>query len=131
MLKNCRPLEDTRHSLVQYQERPHPRPLPPPCPYATCLALLAQHLPNPLSPTAKYRAILELFTFLVLFFSFLSVVTNHRRRDPNLPVSALSSHELWFFVYALGYSLDKIASIMEHGWSVSSSQVSYLQGSHP
>lgn len=68
---------------------------------------------------AKYRAILEQFTFLVLFFSFLSVVLNHRRRDPDLPVSALSSHELWFFVYALGYSLDKLASIMEHGWSVS------------
>ncbi len=27
-------------------------------------------------------------------------------------------HEWWFFLYALGYSLDKIASVMEHGWSV-------------
>lgn len=35
-----------------------------------------------------------------------------------MPVDALSMHEKWFFFYGLGYSLDRLAGIAEHGWSV-------------
>lgn len=33
-------------------------------------------------------------------------------------MSRLSAIEIWFFVYSIGYSVDKLASIAEHGWSV-------------
>ena len=43
---------------------------------------------------------------------------DRRNRHEHLPVAALTAHEYWFFFYALGYSVDKMASIAEHGWSV-------------
>lgn len=67
---------------------------------------------------AKYRSIIEFFSFSILFISFLAVVIDRRNRHEHLPVSALSWKEVWFFIYTLGYSLDRIASVMEHGWSV-------------
>lgn len=33
-------------------------------------------------------------------------------------MSALSPLESWFFFYALAFSLEKVASVMEHGWTV-------------
>lgn len=46
------------------------------------------------------------------------MVIDRNRLHSTRPVSALSNKEVWFFVYALGYSLDKLASTMEHGWKV-------------
>ncbi|GJN91595.1 hypothetical protein Rhopal_004618-T1 [Rhodotorula paludigena] len=66
----------------------------------------------------KYRSLIDSLTFLVLFVSFLLVIVDRHNRHEHLPVSALSAIEIWFFVYSLGYSLDKLASIAEHGWSV-------------
>lgn len=66
----------------------------------------------------KYRSIIDFGAFLVLFVSFLFVIIDRRNRRETRPVSALAYSEIWFFTYALGYSLDKIASIMEHGFRV-------------
>ncbi|GAA5920772.1 hypothetical protein JCM1841_004181 [Sporobolomyces salmonicolor] len=66
----------------------------------------------------KYRSMIDLLSFLILFFSFLHVINDRHKRHEALPVSKLSLSECWFFVYALGYSLDKSASIFEHGWTV-------------
>ncbi|KAM0756238.1 hypothetical protein T439DRAFT_308703 [Meredithblackwellia eburnea MCA 4105] len=66
----------------------------------------------------KYRSYIELFSFLVLFTSFIAVIAERRNRHEHLPVSDLTGYEYWFFFYSLGYSLDKLASIAEHGWSV-------------
>lgn len=71
-----------------------------------------------ISDAAKYRALIDTGSFLILFLSFLAVIIDHHKRDDSLPVAALSLHEKWFFFYALGFSLDKLASITEHGWSV-------------
>lgn len=46
------------------------------------------------------------------------MVLDRKNRHEHLPVSALTGREWWFFLYTLGYSLDKIASVLEHGWSV-------------
>lgn len=43
---------------------------------------------------------------------------DHHKRDEDLPVDSITLHEWWFAFYSLGYSLDKLASIAEHGWSV-------------
>lgn len=48
----------------------------------------------------------------------LHIQVDHHKRDEDLPVAALTLHEKWFFFYGLGYSLDKLASVTEHGWSV-------------
>jgi hypothetical protein len=66
----------------------------------------------------KYRAVIEFCTFLVLFLSFLLVIVDRHSRYDGTPVSKLSWMEIWFFFYSLGYTLDKITSIAEHGWSV-------------
>ncbi|ORY85328.1 Saccharopine dehydrogenase-domain-containing protein [Leucosporidium creatinivorum] len=66
----------------------------------------------------KYRSMIDTGSFLVLFISFIAVIVDHHKRADNLPVDALSLHEKWFFFYGLGYSLDKLASVTEHGWSV-------------
>ncbi|GEM06324.1 nonselective cation channel [Rhodotorula toruloides] len=66
----------------------------------------------------KYRAVIEFCTFLVLFVSFLLVIVDRHSRYDGTPVSKLSWMELWFFFYSIGYTLDKITSIAEHGWSV-------------
>ncbi|BGO92840.1 hypothetical protein NBRC10512_007960 [Rhodotorula toruloides] len=66
----------------------------------------------------KYRAVIEFCTFIVLFVSFLLVILDRHSRYDGTPVSKLSWMELWFFFYSIGYTLDKITSIAEHGWSV-------------
>ncbi|GAA6001914.1 hypothetical protein JCM10207_002377 [Rhodosporidiobolus poonsookiae] len=69
----------------------------------------------------KYRSVIEFGSFLLLFGSFILVILDrHTRFDgPSAPSpTSISWQETWFFVYALGYSLDKLASIAEHGWSV-------------
>ncbi|KAI5476360.1 nonselective cation channel [Pseudohyphozyma bogoriensis] len=71
----------------------------------------------------KYRAIIDFWSFVVLFGSFLAVIVDRQQRQENLPVAALTNHEKWFFLYALGYSLDRIASVMEHGWQVYSASL--------
>ncbi|GAA5850227.1 hypothetical protein JCM8547_001050 [Rhodosporidiobolus lusitaniae] len=64
----------------------------------------------------KYRSMIEFMSFLVLMASFILVIVDRHTREPS--VSGISLMEVWFFIYALGYSLDKLASIAEHGWSV-------------
>ncbi|GAA5876322.1 hypothetical protein JCM3774_003722 [Rhodotorula dairenensis] len=66
----------------------------------------------------KYRSMIELANFLVLFASFILVIVDRHSRYEHVPVSRLSAIEIWFFVYSIGYSVDKLASIAEHGWSV-------------
>jgi len=66
----------------------------------------------------KYRAIIDNGNFIVLFVSFLLVIVDRHNRQDELPASELSFVEVWWWVYSLGYSLDKLASIAEHGWSV-------------
>ncbi|GAA5914827.1 hypothetical protein JCM8208_005713 [Rhodotorula glutinis] len=66
----------------------------------------------------KYRAIIDNGNFIVLFVSFLLVIIDRHNRQDELPASELSFVEVWWWVYSLGYSLDKLASIAEHGWSV-------------
>ncbi|GAA5980633.1 hypothetical protein JCM10908_001716 [Rhodotorula pacifica] len=66
----------------------------------------------------KYRSMIELGNFLVLFASFLLVILDRHSRYEHIPVSRLSAIEIFFFVYSVGYSVDKLASIAEHGWSV-------------
>ncbi|GAA5976792.1 hypothetical protein JCM11641_000873 [Rhodosporidiobolus odoratus] len=70
----------------------------------------------------KYRSIIEFASFLVLFASFILVIVDRHAQDDSAPATAISFTEVWFFIYSLGHSLDKIASILEHGWSV------YAQG---
>ncbi|BGP12722.1 hypothetical protein JCM10213_008860 [Rhodosporidiobolus nylandii] len=70
----------------------------------------------------KYRSMIEFGAFCVLFASFLLVIVDRHTRHEHTPVSAISAQEVWFAIYSLGYSLDKLASIAEHGWSV------YAQG---
>lgn len=65
--------------------------------------------------TAKYRSMIDFLSFSILFVSFLHVVTDRHSREE---VIHLSLSEYWFFFYALGYSLDRSASIFEHGWHV-------------
>lgn len=67
---------------------------------------------------AKYRSIIDFVSYLILFSSFLLVIIDRHNRKETRPVSALSWSEIWFFIYALGYSLDKLASILEHGFKV-------------
>ncbi|KAK4058072.1 hypothetical protein OIO90_000811 [Microbotryomycetes sp. JL221] len=66
----------------------------------------------------KYRSIIENCSFLVLFISFVAVISEFHRRDEDMPVVALTKTEAFFFLYALGYALDRFGSIAEHGWSV-------------
>ncbi|GAA5926471.1 hypothetical protein JCM3775_001027 [Rhodotorula graminis] len=66
----------------------------------------------------KYRAIIDNGNFIVLFVSFLLVIIDRHNRQDELPASELSFVEVWWWIYSLGYSLDKLASIAEHGWSV-------------
>lgn len=66
----------------------------------------------------KYRSMIELGNFLVLFASFILVIVDRHSRYEHIPVSRLSAIEIWFFIYSIGYSVDKLASIAEHGWSV-------------
>lgn len=61
---------------------------------------------------------IELGNFLVLFASFILVIVDRHSRYEHIPVSRLSAIEIWFFIYSIGYSVDKLASIAEHGWSV-------------
>ncbi|SCV68772.1 BQ2448_893 [Microbotryum intermedium] len=66
----------------------------------------------------KYRSFIDFFAFVVLFVSFIAVIMDRQNRHETLPVSKLSVHEKWFFLYALGFSLDKLASVAEHGFSI-------------
>ncbi|KAM0793199.1 hypothetical protein ACM66B_000669 [Microbotryomycetes sp. NB124-2] len=66
----------------------------------------------------KYRSIIENCSFLVLFMSFVAVISQYHRRDEDMPVASLTKTEGFFFLYALGYALDRFGSIAEHGWSV-------------
>ncbi|BGP44774.1 hypothetical protein JCM10450v2_000588 [Rhodotorula kratochvilovae] len=66
----------------------------------------------------KYRALIDSLNFVVLFVSFLLVIVDRHNRFEHLPVAALTFVEVWWWIYSLGYSLDKLASIAEHGWSV-------------
>ncbi|GAA6032822.1 hypothetical protein JCM8097_000813 [Rhodosporidiobolus ruineniae] len=66
----------------------------------------------------RYRNMIDFGTFIVLFLSFILVIVDRHSRHELNPVSAISFQEVWFAVYSLGYSLDKLASIAEHGWSV-------------
>ncbi|KAK0118752.1 hypothetical protein ONS96_011837 [Cadophora gregata f. sp. sojae] len=59
----------------------------------------------------RTRNVLEVAQFIVLLFLFLFVMVN---RDP----STLRGVELAFIIYTLGWVLDQIASILEHGWNV-------------
>ncbi|GAA6058694.1 hypothetical protein JCM10212_003382 [Sporobolomyces blumeae] len=63
----------------------------------------------------KYRSMIDSLSFAVLFFSFLHVIIDRHSREE---LVHLSTSEIWFFFYALGYSLDRSASIFEHGWHV-------------
>ncbi|GAA6047335.1 hypothetical protein JCM3770_001893 [Rhodotorula araucariae] len=66
----------------------------------------------------KYRALIDSLNFVVLFVSFLLVIIDRHNRFEHLPVATLTFVEVWWWIYSLGYSLDKLASIAEHGWSV-------------
>ncbi|SCZ90890.1 BZ3500_MvSof-1268-A1-R1_Chr1-3g02353 [Microbotryum saponariae] len=66
----------------------------------------------------KYRSLIDFSAFVVLFVSFIAVIMDRQNRHETLPVSKLSIHEKWFFLYALGFSLDKLASVAEHGFSI-------------
>lgn len=58
---------------------------------------------------------IDVVSFAILFVSFLHVIIDRHSREE---VIHMSTSELWFFFYALGYSLDRCAGIFEHGWSV-------------
>ncbi|GAA5887686.1 hypothetical protein JCM6882_001496 [Rhodosporidiobolus microsporus] len=64
----------------------------------------------------KYRNMIEFGSFLVLFVAFILVIVDRHAREPT--VSRISFMEVFFAIYSMGYSLDKLASIAEHGWSV-------------
>ncbi|GAA5898939.1 uncharacterized protein JCM6883_003478 [Sporobolomyces salmoneus] len=64
---------------------------------------------------SKYRSMIDVLSFAILFVSFLHVIIDRHSREELIH---MSTSELWFFFYALGYSLDRCAGIFEHGWSV-------------
>ncbi|KIM89733.1 hypothetical protein PILCRDRAFT_812533 [Piloderma croceum F 1598] len=63
----------------------------------------------------RVRQALETIYFLVLFASFFVVLQQRRNLSSDAPVSKA---EIWLILYGLGLTLDKIASILEHGWTV-------------
>ncbi|GAA6010491.1 hypothetical protein JCM11491_006964 [Sporobolomyces phaffii] len=63
----------------------------------------------------KYRSMIDVLSFAILFVSFLHVIIDRHSREE---LVHMSPSEIWFFFYALGYSLDRCAGIFEHGWSV-------------
>ncbi|GAA5950318.1 hypothetical protein JCM3765_004502 [Sporobolomyces pararoseus] len=63
----------------------------------------------------KYRSMIDVLSFAILFVSFLHVIIDRHSREE---LVYMSTSEIWFFFYALGYSLDRCAGIFEHGWSV-------------
>ncbi len=56
----------------------------------------------------KYRAILEYANFVILFILYCITI---ERLDPGY----INMYETVFIVYALAFSLDKLATIREHG----------------
>jgi len=56
----------------------------------------------------RTRNILEIFQFIILLVLFLVIMTD---RDP----SSFTGKELVFIVYSLGWILDQVACILEHG----------------
>jgi len=63
----------------------------------------------------RVRQALETTYFLVLFVSFFVVLEQRRNLPADAPVTGA---ELWLLLYGLGLTLDKVASILEHGWKV-------------
>ncbi|TVY60708.1 Calcium channel, partial [Lachnellula suecica] len=59
----------------------------------------------------RTRNIIEVGQFMVLLVLFIAVMAN---RDP----TRLSSLELVFIIYTLGFELDLFATMLEHGWHV-------------
>ncbi|WPH04365.1 Hypothetical protein R9X50_00725500 [Acrodontium crateriforme] len=65
----------------------------------------------------RTRAIIELFQFLLLLVLYVLAMAN---KEGTIGPGHLkfTSHELVFIIYAMGWNLDEIASICEHGWTV-------------
>lgn len=59
----------------------------------------------------RTRNLLEVCQFVILLVLYLLVLEN---RDP----SVFTIYELGFCIYAFGWALDQIASMLEHGWQV-------------
>lgn len=59
----------------------------------------------------RTRNFLEICQFIILLILYLLVLEN---RDPN----TFTVYELGFCIYATGWALDQIASMLEHGWQV-------------
>ncbi|EKM81761.1 hypothetical protein AGABI1DRAFT_118839 [Agaricus bisporus var. burnettii JB137-S8] len=57
------------------------------------------------------RSVLEYTNFLILFILFIVAIEYHELDSLNVP-------EIIFMVYALGFSLEKIATMQEHGMKV-------------
>lgn len=61
----------------------------------------------------RTRNYIEIVQFVVLLVLYIVVMNN---RDPK----TICNTEIFFQIYAFGWTLDQLASVLEHGWGVSS-----------
>ena len=65
----------------------------------------------------RTRNILEVVQFIVLLFLYL-LMTIHREDTIGARHLKYTVYELLFDIYSIGWVLDEVASVLEHGWTV-------------